>query len=599
MMQSRVVQATVAALMLAGFVWLGYFTERTNFLQVFFLFLILFVLYALMLWKKSFSRNLRIALGLAVLFRLTLLFMTPNLTDDYFRFIWDGLFVASGSNPYLTMPSAYMHGTLTVPGAGLSIYERLNSPDYYSVYPPVCQYIFGLAARVFGANVLWNIITIRIFVLLAECGTLALLSSITRKLNTPSGTTLIYAFNPMVIIELTGNLHPEAFMIFFLLLAIYLLMREKQILSALSLGLAVGAKLVPLIFLPLLIKRLGLVKSLKYFGIVSGTAVILFIPFISLQSISNIFASLSLYFKVFEFNASIYYVARWIGYQITGYNVIAFSGTILAIISFLAIVIISYREKTLTWPSLFSHMLFCATVYLLFATTIHPWYLTPLIAFSVFSRYRYALVWSLLIVLSYSAYQTLPYSENLWLVALEYILLGLWLIYGFLMRKRRSADRGRLLRRKHHGLCGGTATATAGPCGTPEAMIAENYAALQKPIVIEIENCGRLLLNALQPQHLIKIAIVQPAVVADADLTSAHNILCSRWIKTAVKLPDVFRIYPGLFQLIFEPAYRHVGNSVKMIKGQPVMLQKLTFKIFFQYILTGWKESSGRVIDQV
>jgi len=433
MIRDRVVQATAAALMLAGFVWLGYFTVRTNFLQVFSLFLILFALYALVLWRNPFFKNIWMALCLALLFRLALLFMMPNLTDDYFRFIWDGLFVANGSNPYLTLPSAYIHGTpLSVPGTSLFLYGRLNSPDYYSVYPPVCQYIFGLTAKICGADIFWNVVMIRIFVLLSECGSMALLYKIARQLNAPVNNILIYAFNPLVIIELTGNLHPEAFMIFFLLMAIYLLMRGRQILSSLSFGMAVGAKLVPLIFLPLLIKRLGLVKSLKYFAIAGAATILLFLPFISLQSISNFTTSLSLYFKLFEFNASIYYMARWIGYQITGYNVIAFSGMILAIISFLAIIIISYREKMLTWASLFSHMLFCATVYLLFATTVHPWYLTPLIAISVFSRYKYAVVWSLLIALSYSAYQTLPYSENLWLVAIEYVLLGMWIIYEIL-----------------------------------------------------------------------------------------------------------------------------------------------------------------------
>ena len=423
--------------MLTGFIWLGYFTVRTDFLQVFSLFFVLFMLYVLILWKKPFFNNLSTALGLALLCRICLLFMTPNLTDDYFRFVWDGLFVANHSNPFLTMPSAYMQGTLSVPGVNLSLYERLNSPDYYSVYPPVCQYIFGLTAKICGANIFWNVVMIRIFVILTECGSVAVLYKIARRLNAPAGSILIYAFNPLVIIELTGNLHPEAFMILFLLLAIYLLMRERQILSALSFGLAVGTKLVPLIFLPLLIKRLGLVKSLRYFAIVGAATVLLFLPFISFQSISNFISGLSLYFKVFEFNASIYYIARWIGYQITGYNVIAFSGMILAILSFLAIVILSYREKTLTWASLFSHMLFCAAAYLLFATTAHPWYLTPLIAFSVFSLYRYALVWSLLIVLSYSAYQTLPYSENLWLVAVEYVLLGALLIYETFFKRTR------------------------------------------------------------------------------------------------------------------------------------------------------------------
>ncbi len=435
MTKTRTVQLAVLLLSLAGYIWIGYFTVRTNFIQLITIYFLLFGLYIFAVYAKIFENRVKVAIGAALLFRLSLLFMTPNLTDDYFRFIWDGLFVAHGFNPYLVMPSTFIHASQTVPGISLSLFSQLNSPNYYTVYPPVCQFIFGFAARLFGGNILGNIITTRIFILLAEFGTIALLYRLAQKFRKTTGLVLLYALNPLTIIELTGNLHFDATMIFFLLLAVYLLANEHQTYSALSFAAAVGTKLVPLLFLPLLIKRLGWNRSLRYFGIVFATLVILFSPFLSVHSVSNFLSSVSLYFRVFEFNASIYYIARWIGFLITGYNMIAVSGIVLSILAFFAIIAIAFTEKETDWKSLFGSMLFCATAYLLFATTVHPWYLTLLIMFSVFTRYKYAIAWSLLIMLTYAAYRTIPYTENLWLVATEYLIVVGWMVYEVLSRR--------------------------------------------------------------------------------------------------------------------------------------------------------------------
>ncbi|MGA9048938.1 MAG: hypothetical protein WB588_08095 [Dehalococcoidia bacterium] len=435
MTKQRALQAAFVLFSLAGYVWLGYFTLRTSFIQVLLLYAFLFALYLLIFLSRAFSNNWKIAIGAALFLRLSLLFMTPNLSDDYFRFIWDGLLFAHGYNPYLVLPSAFVHGVQTVPGIDPALYGHLNSQNYYSVYPPVCQFIFGLSAKIWGGNLLANIIFLRVFILAAEFGTLILLARTAKLLGFSSSSVLLYAFNPLVIVELTGNLHPEAFMIFFLLLAVYFLIRERQIYSALSFALAVGAKLIPLIFLPLLIKRLGLRKSLLYFVVAGIALLLLFAPFLSVQSVSNFLAGLSLYFNVFEFNAGLYYVARWIGYLIKGYDTIAVNGILLATISLITIIAIAWREEKASWKNLFTVMLFCLTAYLLCATIVHPWYLTPLVAFSVFTRYRYAILWSGLIVLSYSAYQTFPYSESLWLVALEYAGLAAWMVWELFFKK--------------------------------------------------------------------------------------------------------------------------------------------------------------------
>jgi hypothetical protein len=154
-----------------------------------------------------------------------------------------------------------------------------------------------------------------------------------------------------------------------------------------------------------------------------ATLVVLFLPFYSVDLIPNFFSSLRLYFQTFEFNASLYYLLRWIGYQFAGYNIIAALGTALAIAAFITIVIIAVTEKTVTWLSLFQAMLMCLTAYFLLATTVHPWYITSLVLISLFTSYRYPIVWSVVIILSYAAYRTVPYSENLWLVAVEYMVV--------------------------------------------------------------------------------------------------------------------------------------------------------------------------------
>ena len=418
------VQITVFTLLsLFGYVWIGYGTVRSDFGQLLILFGFLSILYILAFCRKVFNVGFPLILGSAMLLRASLMFMTPNLTDDYFRYIWDGLLFAHGYNPYLILPSQFINSSHAITGITNSLYAGLNSPNYYTVYPPVCEFIFGLSAKLAGGNILGNIIIIRLVILLAEFGVIIFLNRLASKLALLPNVVALYAFNPLVIIELTGNLHLEAVMLLFLVLAIYLLILRKQLYAALSFGLAVSVKLLPLIFLPLLIKRLGLAKSTLFYAVVGATLVVLFLPFYSVDLIPNFLSSLRLYFQTFEFNASLYYLLRWIGYQFTGYNIIATLGTVLAIVTFLTIIAIAVREKTVTWLSLFQGMLMCLTAYFLLATTVHPWYITSLVLISLFTSYRYPILWSVVIILSYAAYRTVPYSENLWLVAVEYIVV--------------------------------------------------------------------------------------------------------------------------------------------------------------------------------
>src|SRR5690606_9444468 len=140
--------------------------------------------------------------------------------------------------------------------------------------------------------------------------------------------------------------------------------------------------------------------------------------------VENLSSSLNLYFRRFEFNASLYYLLREIGTLILGYNPIALIGPFLALVALLRILFFSWSGRiNLSLPE---RWLFVLTAYLLCATTVHPWYVIPLVVLSVLTRFRFPMIWSALLPLTYLAYGQVPFYENLWVVVLEYGVVVGW-----------------------------------------------------------------------------------------------------------------------------------------------------------------------------
>jgi hypothetical protein len=225
---------------LAGYVLFGYFLSRQNFLAVMSTYLVLFAGYVYVLKGVPFSviddskYSLQIFTWAAILFRLLFLFSIPRLSDDYFRFLWDGNLSASGINPYSITPLDYMQQPSNRSDYLAELFVGINSQGYHSVYPPVLQFIFFIAGKLFPGNLVASIVSLRIVIIAAETGSILLLQKILQHFHLPKSRVLLYALNPLVIIELSGNLHAEAIMIFFLLAATYFLtrsLREKISLS--------------------------------------------------------------------------------------------------------------------------------------------------------------------------------------------------------------------------------------------------------------------------------------------------------------------------------------------------------------------------------
>ncbi|MEM9820218.1 MAG: hypothetical protein AAF985_04075 [Bacteroidota bacterium] len=413
----------IAAALVALIGVLGFGVEQSDFLEMGLCFTLFFGLFLFVYQGLQKQSTVLFFIALGIVLRLILLFSLPNLSDDIYRFVWDGRLIIHGYNPFDQLPTYYLEKGIVIPGIDQSLFDALNSPEYFTVYPPICQAIFALASWVFPSSLEGATLVMKGIFLCFESGSILLIYKLLQHFQIPLKRVLLYAINPMIILELLGNLHFETAMIFFLLLAFWLLIRDKPWLSAIAMAFAIAAKLLPLMFLPLLIRRLGWAKSFRYFTLLGLCLIVLFFPLLNNVLVSNLGESLGLYFQKFEFNASLYYLARWIGYQLSGYNMIAKFGPALALIVLFGILLMAFREKNLSWPSLAEKMMFGLCLFLFCSTTVMPWYVSTVVALSIFTTWRFPVFWSGLIMLTYINYSYTPYHENLWIVALEYVLL--------------------------------------------------------------------------------------------------------------------------------------------------------------------------------
>jgi len=380
---------------------------------------------------------------IGLLLRFLLIDNTPHLSQDFFRFIWDGHQLLNGNNPYLYLPDEVMvTGASHIPNASF-LHASMGelSSGHYTNYPPLNQLFFAIASYLGGDNILSSIIWMRLFLILADVGIFIYGIKLLRLLGKPMWLIILYYLNPFTIIEGTGNLHWEGMMAFFLLVAVYYLLTYKKWQSVLFMGYGILLKLLPVMVLPLLIRKLKLKKAVFYYFAVAIVVVIGFAPFISQDLIDKYGSSVGLWFGNFEFNGSIYYLIRYIGFEITGYNIIKTVGKILPLITLTTIVVISFKRKNEQPEILLSSIVFAFFTYLLFSTTVHPWYLTIPLLFSIFTKYRFMLVWSLTIFLSYFAYSNPDFKENNWLIAIEYITVLAVFIWEIL-RFRKDNNTG-------------------------------------------------------------------------------------------------------------------------------------------------------------
>ncbi|MEI1279888.1 hypothetical protein V6Z05_16270 [Leptospira venezuelensis] len=396
---------------------------------------------------KFFSdRREKIGVWAGILLRVCFLFTPVFLSEDTFRFLWDGLLVSEGISPYSELPINIKLGFDQ--NLEKELLSKMNSPNYYSVYPPVLQFLFLVPVFFLkrGLSIFWAISIWKGILILFELGILYIFSK--RKKEEGSGNFLTYWLHPLVLWEGIGNGHPEPILFFFVFLGILSWEKEKVLSGIVFYITSILTKILPLLALPFLFfywcrrstgRKILLLFSASF--IIFGST---FGWFLFSEAGEKILEEhwrkgIGVYFTLFEFHGGFYYLLKnlirhtWYPYS---------TGILLGILSIFTISFYSFRtskietkNKTIFLLTVWIHL--CG-IYYLFSSTVHPWYFLPILAASVFTKMIWPLVASSIWILSYSTYSSYPYYDRDWVLILEHsLVIGTFFFENFLLLKER------------------------------------------------------------------------------------------------------------------------------------------------------------------
>ncbi len=232
----------------------------------------------------------------AILVRLAMiLWPSHELSDDIYRYHWDGKVLVNGINPYLYSPDDSHLASIRDHGIDL----KVNHPYNLTCYPPGAQFVFAL-----GYLISPNSLTgLKLLFMLSElAGWLILLKLLVRK-KRPRFLVLLVAWMPLGIVEahLPGHVDPLA--IPWLCLFLLMLDRKQAVAAALALALAVQFRPLFLLFAPVAALQFSWQKASKAFLAFILVTITLYLPFLSAGD--NLFSSTWLMAKYWKFNASI------------------------------------------------------------------------------------------------------------------------------------------------------------------------------------------------------------------------------------------------------------------------------------------------------
>ncbi|MCP9487256.1 MAG: glycosyltransferase 87 family protein [Gaiellaceae bacterium MAG52_C11] len=203
---------------------------------------------AWVVWRRPPRRAaLVLVVAVAAMLRLVLVSGEPALSNDVYRYVWDGRVQAAGINPYRHAPAdpelAFLRDA--------EISPRLNRIGVPTAYPPVAQGLFGGLYRLHADSVPWTKLAIVLLDLLAV-GLLAYLLARARR---PPAWALVYAWHPLVVFELAGSGHVEGLAVLLVLGALAAAFSRRAVVTGVLLAAAALVKPYALVLAPAFLRR--------------------------------------------------------------------------------------------------------------------------------------------------------------------------------------------------------------------------------------------------------------------------------------------------------------------------------------------------------
>lgn len=317
----------------------------------------------------------------ALAFRFTLFFVPPFASDDIYRYVWDGRVQNAGINPYLYAPSAPELQFLRDKN-----YPGINHKPIRTIYPPLSEMVFRAAARLKPET--W---VQKLAFLIFDCSVVGLLVFYLKQRGRPLSWSLVYAWNPLVLLEFSSSGHNDSMGIFFLMLGICWVERNKLNWGLSALAASFLSKFMSILLLPWMFVRSAFRKSLWVF---IGVSILGYLPY--MQGFAPAKRALALfegpvqYAKDWYFNAGLYaLVSKACNCGLTAKGILF--GALLVAAFWLAARI----DDLLAYAGIMiAGALFISPV-------VHPWYVCWLVPFLCFYPLWSGLLWTGLVCLSY------------------------------------------------------------------------------------------------------------------------------------------------------------------------------------------------------
>jgi hypothetical protein len=228
----------------------------------------------LMLRMQADAKTLVLVLAVALLLRAVAVSVPPFLSNDLYRYIWDGWVQSAGINPYRYIPADAHLAALR----DATVFPNINRANYaHTIYPPAAEAVFFAADMQARLLHLGPVLGMRLAMLgLEAIGVLAMLQLLAAG-GLPRARVLIYAWNPLPVWEFAGNGHVDAIAVCGIALALLAACESKRAWSAAALAGAVLAKFLPLVLLPAIWRR----WDWRFAGVFVAVIFLLYLPYLS------------------------------------------------------------------------------------------------------------------------------------------------------------------------------------------------------------------------------------------------------------------------------------------------------------------------------
>jgi hypothetical protein len=352
-----------------------------------------------------------VILAVALLLRLPFLFTPPQLSDDIYRYLWDGWQLLHGTSPYALAPAA------APPDPAMAgVHRLINHPQYVTIYPPMAQLIFA-AGALFGGTVTG----LKALLLLVDLGLCLVIMKLLQRLRLSLWQSVLYAWNPLALIEIAGSGHVDGSgLALFLAAALLLVCAEDSPrpwpypLAGALVAAAGLVKLFPLALAPLIFPAVPRPRRRLFLaGFGAGIAALL-LPF--LPGLARLAATLNTYARNWEFAGFAFATLR----RLTGSGNLSRLVLIAAFLVVVCAIAIRLRRHLATmtlaadrWRLVLTSCQGVAMAMLLLTPTLQPWYALSLAALLPFAPGPAGLTLCWAVFLTYR-------------VQLPYYILGQW-----------------------------------------------------------------------------------------------------------------------------------------------------------------------------